>query len=97
MTATHPEPGSIDSNVTGVLEILIAYRRVSFKELIVATGIGKSTMIRRRAQGGWSAAEVARLAEVLDVPISVFYEGPEKLIATSSRYSRPGAFRPLAA
>lgn len=88
MTTAHAERSPIDHNVSQVVEILMAYRGLKLKELIVATGIGKSTMIRRRATGGWSADEVARLSAALDAPVSVFYDGAEVLLkgANISRF-----------
>lgn len=93
MTTNPVEESPVDLNVTRVLEILLAFRQVSLKELIIATGIGKSTMIRRRAAGGWSAAEVANLATALDVPVAVFYADPQTLLAfdNKSRFFRDPA------
>lgn len=71
---------TVDDNVTAALEILRVYRRLSHKELIVASGIGKSKMIRRRADGGWTADEVQRLADALKVPVAAFYNGPDALL-----------------
>lgn len=91
MTTASVEPSVVDDNVTRVVEILQAYKRLSLNELIIASGIGKSTLIRRRHAGGWSAAEVARLAEIFEVPVSVFYDGPDNLIANKSQFFRSAA------
>lgn len=79
MTELQPEMPAVDLAVTRVVEILRVYKDESWSELILATGIGKHTMIRRRAHGGWTAAEVATLAQHFDQPVSVFYAGPEAL------------------
>lgn len=70
---------AVDARVTRVVEILLAYKQESWSELMIATGIGKSTMIRRKSRGGWSAAEVAVLAEHFDAPVELFYQGPDAL------------------
>lgn len=79
MTEIQPETPAVDVSVTRVMEILRTYKNESWNELILATGIGKHTMIRRRAHGGWTAAEVAILAAHFDKPVSVFYAGPDAL------------------
>lgn len=93
MSETHAEAPSVDRAVTRVMEILRTYKDESWNELILATGIEKHTLIRRRARGGWTAAEVATLAEHFDKPVSVFYAGPDALFqaageGTGSRMNR---------
>lgn len=70
-----------DEQVTDVVRILLAYKRQKQDDVITSTGIPKRTLIRRMNAGGWSAAEVADLAQHFQVPVSVFYEGPDSLLA----------------
>lgn len=66
----------VDRNISKVVKLLLDYHEQSVNELLLAVGMNKSTMIRRRAHGGWSAEEVSRLAQHFDKPIWVFYDGP---------------------
>lgn len=75
----------VDRNISRVLKLLIAYREQPLNELLMAVGMNKSTMLRRRAHGGWSAEEVGRLAAHFDVPISAFYEGADALFRLSQK------------
>lgn len=90
MTTSHAEVSPVDHNVTRALELLRVYRELSHKELIVASGIGKSKMIRRRDKGGWTAAEIDQLARALDVEVSVFYNGADALLNIVRRAEAPG-------
>lgn len=80
----------VDRNISRVLKLLMTYREQSLNELLLAVGMNKSTMIRRRAQGGWSAEEVGRLAVHFDVPVSAFYEGADALFRMRQEHITPG-------
>lgn len=84
-TASH----DIDGSVTAVVRILMAYTRERQSDVCEATGIPKRTFIRRMGgDGGWSASEVAALANHFDVPVTAFYDGPDHLLRTW-RFFRP--------
>lgn len=84
--------GTADANISAVLRILMAYKHETQQQLVGATGIPQRTLIRRMKNGatGWSAGEVAALADHYEVPVSVFYGGPDELMqgARTSRNFR---------
>lgn len=73
----------VDHAVAEVVRILLTYRRETQARLGLALGLGKATMsMRMSGARGWTASEVAALARHFDVPVSVFYDGPDALLRT---------------
>jgi transcriptional regulator with XRE-family HTH domain len=84
MTTTTAER-DVNTAVSRVVKILLAYRRETQAALAVDTGLSKPTLIRRMAgERSWTAAEVAALARHFGVPEQVFYDGPDALVGHSS-------------
>jgi hypothetical protein len=69
-----------------VVDLLLTYRRENRLVLAALLGVSPKTL-GRRLNGvlGWTADEIAVMAEHFDVPVSVFYDGPEALLAGTSR------------
>lgn len=80
MTTVSHDSSAIDKNITRVLNTLRANRGLSTGELIAKSGIAESTYFRRRKLGGWTAGELAALAEALDVPWSVFEQDAAAMV-----------------
>lgn len=82
MTITAAEH-EVDLAVSRVVKMLLAYRGETQAALAQATGLGRKTVIRRMSgERGWSAAELATLSKHFEVPVSVFYDGPDALLRT---------------
>lgn len=65
-----------------VVDLLLTYRRENRLVLAALLGVSPKTLSRRlHGTLGWSADEVALLAEHFDMPVKVFYDGPDALIA----------------
>jgi hypothetical protein len=69
-----------------VVDLLLTYRRENRLVLAALLGVSPKTL-GRRLNGvlGWTADEIAVMAQHFDVPVSVFYDGPEALLAGTSR------------
>lgn len=83
------DPALIDGNITRVINTLRANRGMSVNELILRSGVAKSTFMRRKAHGGWTAVELAQISAALDVQPAVLHRDPSDLIDTKSRFFRP--------
>lgn len=71
-----------NDKIGGVVDLLLTYRRENRLVLAALLGVSPKTLSRRIGGAlGWSADEVALMAEHFDVPVSVFYEGPDAFIA----------------
>jgi DNA-binding Xre family transcriptional regulator len=69
-----------DDPIRGVIRVLLALRNEAQADLIAATGISKSTLIRRMDQGGWKLRELQAIAAHFDVDTSVLLSGPQELV-----------------
>jgi hypothetical protein len=75
-------PTSVDQAAGKVVRLLALHRDETVEDAATAANIGRDTMYRRlRGQGGWKASELAALAAHFGVPITVFYDGPDALLA----------------
>ncbi len=77
---------NVNERIGRALDVLMTYRRE--KRLVVAAllGVSPKTLGRRLSgQIDWTAGEVSLLAEHFDVPVSVFYAGPDALLAGLNR------------
>lgn len=81
---------SVDRNVTRILRTVLANRGLSVSELLLKSGMTKSTYFRRQQHGGWTASEIAVLAQALNVPPSMFWEDPDDLFRLSRRDTTAG-------
>lgn len=78
---THASPS--DDPIRDSVRVLAAYRNKTQAEVILGTGIPKSTFIRRMHSGGWTVAEVRAIAAFLDVDPKVVLDGPAPLFAAA--------------
>lgn len=62
-------PADPDALISAAVRALAAGRGITHAEVVVGVGMALSTFERRLAKGGWTAAEVIRLAAWFDVPI----------------------------
>jgi hypothetical protein len=69
-----------DDPIRGVIRVLLALRNEAQADLIAATGLSKSTLIRRMDQGGWKLRELQVIAAHFDVDTSVLLKGPHELV-----------------
>lgn len=69
----HPDP------ILTTVRVLAAARDHTQAEVILGSGIPKSTFMRRQQQGGWTVAEVRSLAGFLKVEPAVLLRGPSDL------------------
>ncbi len=90
-----------DDRITSVVRILLTYRQQTQADLVAGTGIQKRTLVRRLSgERSWTAGDVAALAEHFRVPVTVFYDGPDALLAGlggKMSATLPGAFTGLVA
>jgi hypothetical protein len=64
-----------DLVITATVRALAASRSTALGDVAEAVGMPRSTFERRLSKGGWTAAEVARLAEWFSVPVSDLFTG----------------------
>lgn len=69
-----------DANVTRVLQTARGNRGMSVKELILKSGMDQSTYHRRQSKGGWTATELAALAQALDMDPALFLRDADDLL-----------------
>lgn len=71
-----------DDKIGRVVDLLLTYRRENRLVLAALLGVSPKTLSRRISGSlGWTAEEVALMAEHFDVPVSAFYAGPDAMIA----------------
>lgn len=81
---TAPET-DVNLAVSRVVKVLLAHRRETQAQLSLATGLRKATLIRRMAgDRSWTAPEIAVLAKHFEVPVGVFYAGPDALLRSGA-------------
>lgn len=71
---------ALDDPVRSVVRVLMAVTEESQADLTQATGIPKSTLIRRMARGGWTVRELQALSRHFGVEPEVLLGGPERLL-----------------
>ena len=91
--AGHPVASDFDRNVTRVLNTIQANKGLLVGEIILMSGIKKSTLMRRKAIGGWTAAEIDTLARCLGVHPGVFYEDADGIFRDGVKAAE-GAMNP---
>lgn len=64
-----------DTTITRTVLALAVAQDIPFETLAKEAGLTRTTAFRRRASGGWTATEVARLALRLGHPVSDLYTG----------------------
>lgn len=75
--STHASP--VPDPIRDSIRVLAAYRNKTQAEVIIGTGIPKSTFIRRMHGGGWTVSEVRALAAFLGVEPRMLLDGPDAL------------------
>lgn len=81
-----PRADEVNLAVSRVVKVLLAHRGQTQAQLSAATGFRRSTLIRRmHGERDWTAPEVAILAKHFEVPVSVFYDGPDALLSRGVR------------
>lgn len=79
----------MDNQISTVVDMLRARDRLTKAQLAARAGLPLRTLSRRLNGGGhWEVGEVAALADVFDVPITVLLDGPTGLLrgAVTQRY-----------
>ncbi len=64
-----------DQVICATIRALAASRNSSLSEVAAGVEMPRSTFERRLAKGGWTAAEVARIAAWFAVPVSDLFTG----------------------
>ncbi len=84
-------PDSVCVKISGVLRHLALARGQTVEDVGQAIGLHRVAMYRRLSgEVQWRVGEVAALARHLQVPVQVFYDGPERLLNLPERRSRDG-------
>jgi len=68
------------ANFKKVLDGLLGLRGISDKELILMTGIKRSTFFRKCKDGTWTGREIQKLAHALECDEQVFYTKADDLV-----------------
>lgn len=71
-----------DEMISAAVRALAAGRGITHADCADAVDIARSTFERRLSQGGWSAAEVVRLADYFGVTVDKLVTGLDGLLAT---------------
>ena len=64
-----------DATISRTIRALVAYHGLQPQVMWEALGVARGTYYDRLANGGWSAEEVARAADILSVPVADLYQG----------------------
>ena len=64
-----------DTKISATVNGLAASQGLSKERLAELIGMSRSTFFRHLSSGGWSAAEVQQLADVLGVSVGELYDG----------------------
>ncbi len=69
-------------NISAVTHLLMVYRQKSTTDLAAHLRMSVKSLGRRlRGELGWQADEVAAMADLFDVSVLAFYQGPDALMS----------------
>lgn len=86
MTTTSPTPlpsNDIDANIRTNTRVLMAHRQIKGSALWPSLGLTRATFSARMTGAAkWTAAEVIRLAQLLNVSVETLAMDPDQLLRT---------------
>jgi hypothetical protein len=83
--ATHHPAADPDRSISAAVRALAAGRGITHADVAHAVEVATATFNRRLAHGGWTAAELVRLAVYFDVPVTSLLSGLDGQVAPTIR------------
>jgi transcriptional regulator with XRE-family HTH domain len=84
MGTVQAQEAEVDRNIRRVASLLCLYREIAHRDLAKLMGISQPGMsARMNGKQAFRTVEVAQLAEIFEVPVAIFFEGPEALLSSS--------------
>jgi hypothetical protein len=77
----HNSANGTDRAITATVRALAAGRGITHAHVAHGVGLATATFTRRLTHGGWTAAELVRLARYFDVPVDSLLSGLDGRVA----------------
>ena len=87
--AMHHPVAEPDRSISAAVRALAAGRGITHADVAHAVEVATATFNRRLAHGGWTAAELVRLARYFDVPVTSLLSGLDGRVAPTIRPPDP--------